>query len=947
MGKQGWQKQWGQPQSYSHYAGSYSQQAWGQNQWKSQGQNGSQGQHGAMKNLAEVPYSQVKVKEEDAAKPAAVAGDGELQKSLAQLAQRAVNQARRAAAKSKKAQEDLNNCQKAWAEYQRQMKDAFLRQHEQFQQDQEYDEAEIVKAKDAEKAAEDRLKEVLADNQVEPMMEEELREAAVEDDPWENLFKEPASGTGSAHRCQTGSVSSDVYESCAVYSTGEHRQDDDDYGAEPRADQYACWTWLCRGRSACRHCTTCVCCRPSCCFACSWGRRPTTTSCTQRHSHANYTSQERSYSSQQNSCQGDGTRCGQAPAMARKGSFDGSKKGQAAGSDNQCSRWKGAHRLGKGRVQRRGPDALSFVERGGLGLTGATYEAKRGHFGLQALCTVSRFYTQEDVTCSTLLQNFTACRRHCMLGLCGGYCMDGDESFTACRSQFPEKEMLNLCKHSDQTVDTSDSSLSAFAGVPGHQQGTFEHGRECTAFPGCFVVAFHEHQANFFTACRRHSGVEARLDVQGPAEIVLDPYLQILMGADASLWSSTTAQLASKLWHCNIIATAFPSWAQQPFWHMRKVSRTCSGIDSMLPSIAEGSLSLKHVKANRQSLGNTRKVYEACHFLENLAVSIATFIRTAALCSMLALWRLLFYAIPKKGGRYNADPLVSAGRGATPWVPLSLLWVVWIPGVQCSNPDFWNELSIIDRDIQIAESITRRTEVQHASDPPPPPLLTRSTVEPDHDLDRPWFEDAELQQEELQAWPEEPWLATAVVYNFQATPECISCWVQGDWGENDALQAMSEYLLEDEEDRMLYPLRPQPCDDCVHLFTTAAWIVGQFTPIVIDCTQCGGGRFLAHVGNQVRLDDIQGIMGPDWPRGAQVWQLSERAAPRRLGEDDMVATTMGGVFTITPRNELPTEWEPLGTRMRHPWTWARDVHTHGLPTFDRGIKNVQLLGTNT
>ena len=189
MGKQGWQKQWGQPQSYSHYAGSYSQQAWGQNQWKSQGQNGSQGQHGAMKNLAEVPYSQVKVKEEDAAKPAAVAGDGELQKSLAQLAQRAVNQARRAAAKSKKAQEDLNNCQKAWTEYQRQMKEAFLRQHEQFQQDQEYYEAEIVKAKDAEKAAEDRLKEVLADNQVEPMMEEELREAAVEDDPWENLFK--------------------------------------------------------------------------------------------------------------------------------------------------------------------------------------------------------------------------------------------------------------------------------------------------------------------------------------------------------------------------------------------------------------------------------------------------------------------------------------------------------------------------------------------------------------------------------------------------------------------------------------------------------------------------------------------------------------------------------------------------------------------------------------
>ena len=63
----------------------------------------------------------------------------------------------------------------------------------------------------------------------------------------------------------------------------------------------------------------------------------------------------------------------------------------------------------------------------------------------------------------------------------------------------------------------------------------------------------------------------------------------------------------------------------------------------------------------------------------------------------------------------------------------------------------------------------------------------------------------------------------------------------------------------------------------------------------------------------------------------------------QMGE--YLATGIGHVFDLTFHNERPLDWKPIGTRVRHPWTWARDVHMNGLPTFDRGLANVHLLGT--
>ena len=116
-----------------------------------------------------MPYHQVKIKEEPGgnAKKAPETGDRET-RSLTQLVQKAVNQTRRATARHKKIQEDLQ---------------AFLCQHEKYLRDVDYYETESRKAQEASTQAEEKLKEVLHTGAVVPMGADDLQQLAEDQDP--------------------------------------------------------------------------------------------------------------------------------------------------------------------------------------------------------------------------------------------------------------------------------------------------------------------------------------------------------------------------------------------------------------------------------------------------------------------------------------------------------------------------------------------------------------------------------------------------------------------------------------------------------------------------------------------------------------------------------------------------------------------------------------------
>ena len=241
--------------------------------------------------------------------------------------------------------------------------------------------------------------------------------------------------------------------------------------------------------------------------------------------------------------------------------------------------------------------------------------------------------------------------------------------------------------------------------------------------------------------------------------------------------------------------------------------------------------------------------------------------------------------------------------------------------------DFWNQMTIMERNLQLAESNGRSLPVQHGYEAAQDETYLRRASMDDAGQVRPWFGDQEEDQQEMEALPIPEWRATVIVYHFQATPERLTCWIEANSQEADVTHAVGEELYQHEEDRFVYPMVPQPCDGCLHYVAASAWFRGMgLRPVVIDFKACGGHRFVILAGSDLSYDDIQAHLGVDWPRGADIWYLPEN---RRIRPGEVVASACGHVFAVMPADSLPTSWEFINARIQHPWTWAREVKALG------------------
>ena len=322
-------------------------------------------------------------------------------------------------------------------------------------------------------------------------------------------------------------------------------------------------------------------------------------------------------------------------------------------------------------------------------------------------------------------------------------------------------------------------------------------------------------------------------------------------------------------------------------------------------------------------------------------IHIQAVVRTAAFGSLLALLRLLSYALQLKGGRCNADPWIQGARGATRWVPIAMIYIICVPGIAGAPTEGWND-SLLG------------CHNDFMNWPPPPPILYHGFgADPENLLNsrvsaedighiRPWFEDQEYDRPGMEPPLQQDWLATVIVYHFQATPERLTCWIAGDATVDEVTHSFAEELYNLDEDRFVYPLVPQPRDHCLHYVASAVWIRGMgLTPIIIDATACGGKRFVIYAGNDISYDDVQMHMNHEWPQGASIWHLASNI---QMHPHDAVMVECGHVFAVIPRRAFPTNWEGLEVRIRRPWTWARDVQALGLPNFPRTLENVLLMG---
>ena len=151
-----------------------------------------------------------------------------------------------------------------------------------------------------------------------------------------------------------------------------------------------------------------------------------------------------------------------------------------------------------------------------------------------------------------------------------------------------------------------------------------------------------------------------------------------------------------------------------------------------------------------------------------------------------------------------------------------------------------------------------------------------------------------------------------------------------------------EYVFEGSDDEFIMAVEPQPYSDMFITLATAAWVLGLGNvPAVLDFTSYGLGRFMVYLHEPISVGYIQRVAGPKWRDGALIYP-SAADEPLRPGEQ----YTSHHAILITIQNpdvpRTPVEWSEI--KRRNFADWARDTRVAPLPTVERGIGKVCLLG---
>ena len=143
---------------------------------------------------------------------------------------------------------------------------------------------------------------------------------------------------------------------------------------------------------------------------------------------------------------------------------------------------------------------------------------------------------------------------------------------------------------------------------------------------------------------------------------------------------------------------------------------------------------------------------------------------------------------------------------------MAMIYVIGIAQADAATEGLWNQITYLHLNVQLAESVAREALNAHYYMPPEPWPPTRwhmrgYVVDPNEpgENERPWFEDRELDQDAPPPLPREPWRATAIVYNLQATPDRVTLWVNAWDSPEDIANAVSLQLFATDDDRFVFP----------------------------------------------------------------------------------------------------------------------------------------------
>ena len=183
MGKQGnrWKQGWEQDSSSSNY-------------WGSSWYHGGQPQQkGTTSTATIIPYDQVQLDDgENAKDQEGVNGLAPGQTNVGAV-QRALNQARKAEAKSKRVAQELSTAHLKWKQFQQDTKKAFLEQQAKYRADVSRLEGEVQASAQALRDSQQKVREAVLQDRAEAAGRQAVKEEYMDDGTWDGLIKEAAS----------------------------------------------------------------------------------------------------------------------------------------------------------------------------------------------------------------------------------------------------------------------------------------------------------------------------------------------------------------------------------------------------------------------------------------------------------------------------------------------------------------------------------------------------------------------------------------------------------------------------------------------------------------------------------------------------------------------------------------------------------------------------------
>ena len=320
-----------------------------------------------------------------------------------------------------------------------------------------------------------------------------------------------------------------------------------------------------------------------------------------------------------------------------------------------------------------------------------------------------------------------------------------------------------------------------------------------------------------------------------------------------------------------------------------------------------------------------------------LAEQLEVVTRSLALMSLLGLFRLLVFAVPKKGGTCNADNMIHASRSMLRGAPLCLVFAANLVVCSAMQRSDWNRIVLMDRDLQIAESIANApVPLEHSSGEADLQQYMQTPPSPGHmaDWNDIWEEGDEDVTAEVNDALAAPWHIAVAVHSYQRQTDYVSFRYDLQISVNDFIgETIRAMLWEDEDDLLLMPVSPPPRDDHVVLLKTHTWCLGGgLIPAYFDLSDFGRPSFMAYFTSRtISTVDIREILGPDWVEDAFV-MVGNDPSPLLHHED---RRAHNGILVRLGRARREPAFDGLGEQLRAPYLWARDVDVVGMPFVQR------------